>query len=94
VFFALYTLGDILAASNSSLDPNTGSIVGQGPLYAIGLILVFVALALYVAVWIGGIVVAARLKRWGWLASIVMFSFFALVIFGVWGPRTAPEKRR
>jgi hypothetical protein len=42
------------------------------------------------AVWIMGMIMMARIKRWGWFVAILFLSPLATLLYGIMGP-TAPK---
>ncbi len=66
---------------------STGTL-GNGPLFAIGVILVSLSAIPYLVAWIGALVNLARLQQWVWFVLMLIFQWITLLIYLIAGPTT------
>ena len=81
-------LGGIYSAAYSSSSTTTDTTASNDP---VAIFLSLLILAAYVATVVYAARQAIRLKRWGWLTSVILIGVYGPVAFGIWGPTTPPQ---
>ncbi len=79
--------------SNGSSYSTEVTSFGNGPLFAIGVILVSLSSIPFLIAWIGALINLARLQEWVWLVLMIIFSWITMIIYLIAGPTTrrAPQ---
>jgi hypothetical protein len=55
------------------------------------ILLAYVALLVSVAGWLGALIRAARLQRWGWFVALIVGIELSFIAYVVWAPTSPPK---
>ena len=74
--------------SNGYSHISTVQNLGNGPLFAVGVVLAVLAGIPYLIAWIGALVNLGRLQQWVWFILVFIFHGIGLLVYLITGPTT------